>query len=100
MSAFEEFWNVEEDSDGDYENMKHFAKTYWDAAIKFKEAGEQRPTEQSEEKGLCGKIGKIIAKHLNADIPENVATRTCLYDPIMEEIRPLFNAPTKKIRKR
>ena len=43
MSAFEEFWVVEEDGDGDYDNMKDFAKTYWDAAIKFMEEKLKSP---------------------------------------------------------
>jgi len=68
--------------------------------IELEQLKKARKDIDKEEKGLCGKIGKIIAKHLNADIPENIATRTCIYDPIMEEIRPLFNAPTKKVRKR
>jgi len=49
-----------------------------------------------DENSLLGKVGKVIARHIHADIPENIATRECIYDPIMEELRPLLCASKRK----
>ncbi len=46
---------------------------------------------------LYGEISSIIEKHLHANDPRNIATRTTIFKPIMNEIRQVFKEHTAEI---
>ena len=80
MSAFEEFWVVEEDRDDDYNSMKEFAETYWDAAIKSMEADELSHNK------VKAKIAEIVCR---LDAAQNTSLFGLTYNNCVSELRQL-----------
>jgi hypothetical protein len=56
----------------------------------IKKLNKVKKEEKFNESTLYGKLNNIIERHLNADNPNNIATREGLFIPIMIDIKTLL----------
>jgi hypothetical protein len=52
---------------------------------------QTRKTIVEDDKSLYGDISRIVERHLHADNPVNLATRSTIFDPIMKDIKVLLD---------